>query len=110
MFQFLGLLFCSVKKEEITKVDQEAQTSPWMPTPNEMDEVKNSTHDNEQDEDVAEFFAVTDDNWCCHCDLAHAQSDECPFYKPPAVMTDSVIDFSSKDSGEDRCGHKIACS
>lgn len=71
-------------------------------TQNDFDEVKDTPENPEEGGDVAEFSAVTDDNWCCHCDLAHAQSDECPFQKPLAVMTDSVIDFSSKDSGDDR--------
>ena len=90
----------SVKKEEVSTVDQEVQTElPWI-----VSQVKNDLKDisSSQDDDVVEFSAVADDKWCCHCDVTHSKPDECPFQKPAAVILDSVIDFSAKDSGDGR--------
>ena len=81
-------------------MDQEVQTElPWNVSQVNYDlRDSNSSHD---DDDV-EFSAITDDKWCCHCDVTHSNPDDCPFQKPVAVILDSVIDFSAKDSGDGR--------
>ena len=70
----------------------------------------------------SKFLQIRDDKLCRHCDTVHSElpnlgskspsrQDEvdtsgqlqaCPFQNPLVVISDSVIDFSSKESADDR--------
>ncbi len=39
------------------------------------------------------------EDWCFNCDQKHEDfNTECPLYKPVCSVTDSVMDFSAKDT------------
>lgn len=49
----------------------------------------------EEDDDYDEMISLPA-NWCNNCDKKHAYFLSCPLLNPTLVITDSVIDFSSK--------------
>ena len=102
--------------------DKEVQTSPKLEMTEE--EVQdNSEYFNGQECPVdSKFLQIRDDKLCRHCDTVHSelsnlgnkspsrqvevdtsgQLQACPFQNPLVVFSDSVIDFSSKESADDR--------
>ena len=104
--------------------DKEVQTSPTQFFErNEEEDQDSSGYAKGQECPIdSNFLQIRDDKLCRHCDTIHSElpssgnkspsrQDEvdastqlqvCPFQNPLIVFSDSVIDFSSKESAADR--------
>ena len=57
----------------MTTAEKEVQTSPWVPPTQprpEIDEKEGNEITNKA------FSAMTDEDWCCHCDTRHIKEDD----------------------------------